>query len=407
MANSTPSTPRRRTRLQFSLRLLLFGLTAFAIGFPIWYRWPYREEELRYPAKPDATGQWKQDTSKPPSRRVVRTFRRTWGGGKVQEGPENDYLPDGTLLSVTHYQEGEKHGNHVAYQRYVDPSAPGGVATVLGLTGSYDHGKKDGRWEEKHTDREGVGYRAMRTWRADVLDGPAEISFRGGPTKRMMFVQGRLTELDGRPIDELLGRLGHSRIEDPRIAAELSKQTHLAFVETPLKDAVQYLQDAHDIPIVLDRRVPNVDVPLTANLTGLDLQSAIILLLHDCKLAVDYRYGCVCVTTTQDALNWRDSTGVSDIQPAADSALALAWNEPCALEVVETPLDATLQHLTQNLAIGVDLSGLPSENRTMPVTKNLKGLPLRHVLALILDALNLRAEARGGDTIAILPAEAP
>src|SRR5262245_11201972 len=92
--------PARHSRLQFSLRLLLLAFTAFAIGFPIWYRWPYTEEELRYPGKRDSTGQWKQDTTKPPLRRIVRTFRRTWGGGKVQEGPECEYLPlDGTLLS--------------------------------------------------------------------------------------------------------------------------------------------------------------------------------------------------------------------------------------------------------------------------------------------------------------------
>jgi len=41
------TVPRRNAvffslRLQFSLRLLMLALTAFAIGFPIWYRWPYQ-----------------------------------------------------------------------------------------------------------------------------------------------------------------------------------------------------------------------------------------------------------------------------------------------------------------------------------------------------------------------------
>ena len=95
--------------------------------------------------------------------------------------------------------------------------------------------------------------------------------------------------------------------------------------------------------------------------------------------------------------------GSLKIRPPKGSPLAQAWEEPSQIEANEIPLDAVLQLLTQRLAISVDLSELPPESRTMLVTKNLKGLPLRHVLALILDDLNLRAEARGGDTIAILP----
>src|SRR5262245_8824939 len=43
--STSPAPPARRTRwgLRFSLRLLLAAFTAFAVGFPIWYRWPYQE----------------------------------------------------------------------------------------------------------------------------------------------------------------------------------------------------------------------------------------------------------------------------------------------------------------------------------------------------------------------------
>jgi hypothetical protein len=43
MAN-TSDTSRRRFSLRYSLRVLLLGLTAFAIGFPVWYRRPYEEQ---------------------------------------------------------------------------------------------------------------------------------------------------------------------------------------------------------------------------------------------------------------------------------------------------------------------------------------------------------------------------
>jgi hypothetical protein len=126
---------------------------------------------------------------------------------------------------------------------------------------------------------------------------------------------------------------------------------------------------------------------------------------HD--LGFEYRYGVLFLTTAEHAQERRDPTGIADIRPAPGSPLAQAWDEPSQIGAVEMPLDLALQQLTQRLAIGVDLSGLSSESRTLTVTKNLKGLPLRHVLALILDDLNLRAEARGGDTIAILPSETP
>ncbi|HZN35675.1 MAG TPA: hypothetical protein VFB80_17720, partial [Pirellulaceae bacterium] len=116
-----------------------------------------------------------------------------------------------------------------------------------------------------------------------------------------------------------------------------------------------------------------------------------------------YRYGVLYLTTRENVKDWRDPTGIAAIRPPAGSPLAQAWEEPSQIEAINMPLDKALQLLTQRLAIGVDLSGLPPESRVMPVTKNLRDLPLRHVLGLILDNLNLRAEARGGDTIAILP----
>jgi hypothetical protein len=52
-------------RPRFSLRLLLLGVTAFAIGFPIWWRWPYQEQI--------------------PTNAVdcVITWQRQWGGGRI------------------------------------------------------------------------------------------------------------------------------------------------------------------------------------------------------------------------------------------------------------------------------------------------------------------------------------
>jgi hypothetical protein len=73
------------------------------------------------------------------------------------------------------------------------------------------------------------------------------------------------------------------------------------------------------------------------------------------------------------------------------------------MDFVETPLGDAVAFLADQMPIGFDTSALPENRRSMPVTMSGRGVPWRHALALMLDDLDLRAEARGGDTIVILP----
>src|SRR6187455_2826305 len=93
------SRPRWRwPRLQFSLRLLLLAFTAFAIGFPIWYRWPYEETTVQK----DPTG------AAVATRRS--TVQRQWGGGRLPHGPNRLILSPGDVEVTEHYVHGNKHG---------------------------------------------------------------------------------------------------------------------------------------------------------------------------------------------------------------------------------------------------------------------------------------------------------
>src|SRR5437868_6478456 len=96
-ANSTIPGPPRHSwlRLQFSLRVLLLAFTAFAVGFPIWYRWPYREEEILSPG--------------PTKERRVTSWQRQWGGGRTKHGPQQLIFGD-TIVETTTYLHGRKHG---------------------------------------------------------------------------------------------------------------------------------------------------------------------------------------------------------------------------------------------------------------------------------------------------------
>jgi len=120
------SPPPRRWRLRFSLRMLLLVVTAFAIGFPIWYRWPFEETEYRYPGG---------DKTKPPIGSSLKTWRRTWGGGKVQHGRTVTESTRDATKTIEHFEEGKRHGKYEAYRR----------GTLI-RTGQYEDGKREGTW---------------------------------------------------------------------------------------------------------------------------------------------------------------------------------------------------------------------------------------------------------------------
>ena len=67
----------------------------------------------------------------------------------------------------------------------------------------------------------------------------------------------------GQPVkNRLIEQLAAASIDEPRIAEELRRvmPVGMEFVETPLKDALQYLQDQCNIPIVIDMRASKISI---------------------------------------------------------------------------------------------------------------------------------------------------
>ena len=145
---ATAPTKRRSWLLpRFSLRVLLLAVTAFAIGFPIWYRWPYEEvEKLSSPVTV---------TGKPIEYTRITTWQRQWGGGRLKHGPEQAIIA-GLTVSLTTYRNGRKHGQyseHLILARFGGRSIA--VAPVFierspepARTGQFVDDKKDGVWTE-------------------------------------------------------------------------------------------------------------------------------------------------------------------------------------------------------------------------------------------------------------------
>ncbi len=73
---------------------------------------------------------------------------------------------------------------------------------------------------------------------------------------------------------------------EKKITAALKSPTQLEFIETPLQDVIDYLKDYHGIEIQLDTKALNdvgIDptTPVTKNLKGISLRSALRLMLRE------------------------------------------------------------------------------------------------------------------------------
>ena len=100
-----------------------------------------------------------------------------------------------------------------------------------------------------------------------------------------------------------LGRPGGA---EERIFKALQEPTTIEVAEMPLKDVISYLQETHNIPIVLmtkklEEAGIQPDVPVTKTLRGITLRSALRLILKELELTYIVRDEVLQITTPEDA----------------------------------------------------------------------------------------------------------
>jgi len=400
----TSPTQRRRLPLpRFSLRVMLAAFTIVAIGFPIWYRWPYEEEE-------------DFSNTKLLIPRIVTTWQRQWGGGRLRHGPETTYRADGSKQHVTNYANGLRHGRFEAWE-------PRRLETV----GYYEHDRKSGTWTED-TD----ALKSVETWKDNQLDGPCEFLWPDGRKERMTFAKGRITEVNGRPWSSPLYDAQHrreTRDESKAIADNLYSNINspitINFQNVPLSSAMAQLGADNPAgllpyggvgtPILLDPRLPDPHVPLTHRLDWLDVKTALVLLLAKHGLVADYHFGAVWVTTPELAGPWPDPTGIDKIMPPEGSQLAKVWDQSVDVATTwrspiypgEDPLAAIIATAFSPLSISIDTSRIaPTVDNPdrFPVVAYLHNIPFRHALAYLLYQAKCRCKLEG-ETLVILPPE--
>ncbi|HEX5446021.1 MAG TPA: hypothetical protein VFW87_19500, partial [Pirellulales bacterium] len=95
---------------------------------------------------------------------------------------------------------------------------------------------------------------------------------------------------------------------EEKILAALDEPTVMDFEETPLKDAVDFLKEKHQIEIQLDMRAledggMGSDTPVTRQLKGITLRSALRLLLGEYELTYVIRNEVLLITSKNEAEN--------------------------------------------------------------------------------------------------------
>jgi hypothetical protein len=106
---------------------------------------------------------------------------------------------------------------------------------------------------------------------------------------------------------------------ETRILAALDEKTELDFTDQPLQDAIDYLQQRHEINIQLDTKALSdagvgSDTPITRSIKGITLRSALKLLLSDLDLTYVIRNEVLMITSKTEAENMLSTR----VYPVAD-----------------------------------------------------------------------------------------
>ena len=281
------------------------------------------------------------------------------------------------------------------------------------------------------------------------------------------FQRGRLVAFQASDdYDQRLARhLAEGTIDNPRIERELNNPALIEFIETPLKDAIQLLAEAHGIPMTcqglnhnvtlaeprstprppsevvrlndqmqllvpLDPAVPDtaielqmlpvaehtpqrprvisaMNLPITCEVRDEPLIVALGKMLKPHDLVCDCRYGMIWVVKRDDAERWRDPTGVSEMVPGSRSKAAAIWNLNSVAELIEAPVRTAceIHKRNHNGGFEFDWSKVPEDYQQGRIPGSRVTINVEHVpYRHVLGAILDRAHCQAhldGETIVI------
>lgn len=143
---------------------------------------------------------------------------------------------------------------------------------------------------------------------------------------------------DRRPTHETVVVEADIDSQTEKIYQELERPTTLDFVDTPLAEAVQYLEDFHKIQIEMDKKALEdaglaTDAPITRQLQNISLRSALRLIFDQLDLDYIIRDQVLMITTKDAADNYL----VVKVYPVEDLVVHSGkMNNNALLNVIES-----------------------------------------------------------------------
>lgn len=460
---STTSTeipvPRRRFRVQFSLRALL-GLMLLCSVALVVYRWPVEktgQERYANIRLQSFYGFWSSEMqlvddhwisvwqdhrwsydgvstseSLGQTYQTRASWQRGWNGQLQLHGRKTYYFhnqpqviqqyehgvltratyfyADGTLWESVSFHQSAVHG---PYQYNTDTHQ---------LVGNFREGKRDGAWSNKYRVH-GEWISERRFFRNGLLHGTWTWQTSAGKTlQTATFDSGRLIEWNGAPWREAVRRW-YEQVALPPESRELLAQPFLQmdFAQQGTDDAILCLQtkSAREPERLLLLVALEQEFSLaTSDFRDQAGETALEVVLRTALLesrTLVLRHGVICLAPICEAeLNWHDRTGVSAILFPTGSAAQRAWDEIVEFELprkVEsdewfTQLFAgtDIRANTQEFNPGPDRRNRSSSRSRLfypPPTPAIPSLPRprKEVLALLLTSRDWSCELRGEELV--------
>lgn len=180
----------------------------------------------------------------------------------------------------------------------------------------------------------------------------------------------------------------------------LAEETEIDVDRRPLCDVIDYLKARHGCEIQLDGRLVERQKylqPATCHVRGVTLWRGLQELVGPLGLEVVFRYSVPYITERPA----KPARGIPDLAvgETPSASLTAVLGELTEIDFASQPLSDVLDYLTQRHSREIHLDGdsLRRVNQAsdVPVTRTIRGIPLRSALGLILEPLDLKCVAEG------------
>jgi hypothetical protein len=325
-------------------------------------------------------------------------------GEPIREGRTAFFDRSGRLVHEENWREGELQGPWTTWY----------TSGKVRERGQYRLGRMDGTWENFDE----LGRPTLRAnYARGVPDGEWQRFEQGKVACTIRFEQGEATQVNGLAFDDPLGHAyRRGEIDNEVVRNAVTSTTLMGFSKNArIKHFAEFVMTIGRANVLMDRKcAPQANRPLlTIQIDRLTVGALLVLQCQPHDLVATYRYGTIWITTKEDAQNWVDRTGISELlsaPPTEVSSVELkkvqaSLQRPIKyLDFLDTPMAEAAKFITDNYDLRLECDPGLSD---ISLTSSLGGTSLQNGLGILCDQNDLRIRWKDGETLVIEAQESP